>query len=160
MNGRILGIKKSTLINGAFYLSTVMFCFSTIYFIFFSNLKDLWFFAFCIESGFCIFLKGFLLRIDSLNFFGVFLISIGNFYVYCLFLNIISFYIVFIFLSLSLASLLNFWIFKNKIHIKSYIFFLLTSFFIFFYILNVIPFGFFVAILCFSVVIFILSIVA
>ena len=157
MQGRIFGVKKSIILKFSVAVSTILFCFSTIYFMFFSNYKDLWFYSFCIEAGFCIFLKGFLLKIDSLNFFGMFLIALGGFYIYNLFFSIEEFYVCFVFLALALSSAVNFCVFKSKLHIRSFVFFLIISYLIFFLQINVIPLLFFVAILLFSVVIFILS---
>lgn len=159
MQGRIFGIKKSSIIKFAVALSTILFIFSTIFFIFFSKYKDLWFYSFCIEIGFCVFLKGILLRIESLNYFGTFLSAIGVFYIYSFFLKIETFYIVFIFFALAFSSFMTFCSFKRKLHIKSFVFFLIVSFLIFFLQINVIPLSFFVAILVFSVLIFILSMI-
>lgn len=157
MRSRILKIKKSTILKASFALAFILFCFTSIYFIFFSQFKDFWFFAFLIEAGFCVFLRGAFLRIDSSYYFGALMLSVGAFYFYCYFMKILYVFPSFIFMAFTLASLSSFAFFHNKIHAKSYVFFLFCALFTFFFQIDVLPLAFFVAILCFSVIIFILS---
>lgn len=157
MKGRIFGLKKSSLLKTAFALSVILFCLSTIFFIFFSSFKDLWFFAFLIEAGICVFLRGAFLNIDSSFYFGSVMCNLGIFYFYAFFIKITYIYPSFILLSLAFSSLVSFAFFNNKLHAKSSTFFLFSSLFTFFFQINILPLAFFVAIICFSVLIFILS---
>ena len=103
------------------------------------------------------FLRGAFLRIDSSYYFGALMLSVGAFYFYCYFMKILYVFPSFIFMAFTLASLSSFAFFHNKIHAKSYVFFLFCALFTFFFQIDVLPLAFFVAILCFSVIIFILS---
>ena len=157
MRGRILKIKKSTLLKASFSLACIFFIFSTIFFIFFSKHQDFWFFCFLMEAGSCVFLRGLFLKIDSSHFLGIVMFFIGATFFYCFFTNISYVYPSFLPLSFSLASLLTYGCFGNKLHLKSFVFFVFLSLFIFFFQISVLPFDFFLAITCFSVLIFILS---
>lgn len=157
MKGRIFNIKKSSILKITFVLAFILFCLSTIFFIFFSDTKDFWFFAFLIEIGVCVWLRGTFFDIDSSFYFGLLMTIIGSFYFYCFYFKILNFFSSFILLSLSFSSLLTFAKYKNNLHAKSFVLFLLCSLFTFFLQINVIPVAFFVAIIIFSVIIFILS---
>ncbi len=157
MRSRIFKIKKSTILQASFALAFILFCFTSIYFIFFSKFKDFWFFAFLIEAGFCVLLRGAFLRIDSSYYFGALMLSIGALYFYCFFMNIFYVFPAFILMGFALASLFSYAFFHNRLHAKSFVFFIFCALFTFFFQINVLPLAFFVAIICFSVLIFILS---
>lgn len=157
MRGRILKIKKSILLKASFALASILFVFSSIFFIFFSSHQDFWFYCFLLEAGFCVFLRGLFLKIDSSYFLGLVMFFIGIMYFYTFFVNISYVFSSFLPLSFALASLLTFSCFQSNLHTKSFVFFLFLSLSVFFFQINVIPFGFFLAISCFGVLIFILS---
>ncbi len=157
MKSRIFKIKKSTILQVSFVLAFILFCFTSIYFIFFSNFKDFWFFAFLMEAGFCVLLRGGFLRIDSSYFFGALMLAVGGGYFYCFFMGILYVYPSFILMAFAFACLVSYMLFNNRLHATSFIFFLFCAIFTFFFQKKVLPLAFFVAILLFSVLIFVLS---
>lgn len=157
VRGRILKIKKSTLLKASFGLASILFIFSSIFFIFFSRYQDFWFYCFLLEAGFCVFLRGLFLKIDSSYFLGLLMFFVGAMYFYTFFVNISHVFPSFLPLSFALASLLTYACFQNKLHAKSFVFFVFLSLSIFFFQISIIPFEFFLAISCFGVLIFILS---
>ncbi len=116
MRGRIFTIKKTTILRLSFIVNLLFFIASSL--ISFLVIKDynLCFFMFCFFIGFHLIIKSILFKFDSSFYFGALLLFIGIFYVYCLLLNILPYYSLFVVLSFSLSSYLTGYVYKQIYH--------------------------------------------
>ena len=116
MRGRLLSIKKTTLLRLSFIISIILFITATTLTTILTREYDLWFFIFCITIGLHLIIRSILFKFDSSCYFGCLLFFVGVLYVYCLCLNILSHYLVFVIIAFSLASLLTAYFFKQPFH--------------------------------------------
>ena len=116
MRGRVLNIKKTTLLMLSFILQTLLFlCLSTIT-IFVWKQENLYLFVFMLCVGIHLIFKSLLFRLDSACYFGIVLFCLGIFYFYCFYLKILPFYVVFVLISLAIASLVCGMFFSQPLH--------------------------------------------
>lgn len=147
MRGRILSIKKTTILKLSFVINILLFLVSSVLSFVLVKNYDLWFFAFCIFIGLHLIIKSCLFKFDSSCYFGTMLLTVGLFYVYCSMLSIINFYPVFITLSMSLASFFTAFFYKQNFHYYISFALYLLSIFLLFFMINYISLWIFLAIL-------------
>lgn len=152
MRGRILTIKKTTILRLSFILNILFFVASSIISFLVIKNNDLWFFMFCIFIGTHLIIKGILFKFDSSCYFGSLLLAIGLMYIYCLCLNILNFYPVFLVISFSLSSFLTGFFFKQQFHYYLSFSLYFLSLDLLFYMINLISIWIFLAILAVIVV--------
>ena len=133
MRGRILSIKKTTILKLSFVINILLFQVSSVLSFVLVKNYDLWFFAFCIFIGLHLIIKSCLFKFDSSCYFGTMLLTVGLFYVYCSMLSIINFYPVFITLSMSLASFFTAFFYKQNFHLYFFRIISFVNFSSFFY---------------------------
>ena len=114
MKGRILSIKKTTLLRLSFIVNFIFYITTLILSLTVFNTKNLWFFSFCIFVGVVLITKSMLFRTDSSCYFGTLLFCIGIFYLYAVYFDIMHFYSVFVIASFSIASFMTFSFFKEQ----------------------------------------------
>ena len=151
MKGRVLNIKKTTILRLSFILSIILFVSASVLGGVFLEDKNTWFFFFCFFVGCHLLIKSALFHLDSSCLFGHVLFYIGIFYFYCIWFDIIKFLPVFILLSFAVGCFFTHCIFDRPFQ-------LFLSFSIFFVdigllllIINLISFWIFLAIIVFSV---------
>lgn len=116
MNGRILGVKKSTVMRISFFINLVLCLFLIFFSIFFWKNYFLWFFVFCFFAGAQTLMKAFLFRMDSATYIGFELLLLGI-------SGFLSYFFAFPFKPLillfasGLASLLTFLFTKQQFHV-------------------------------------------
>lgn len=117
MRGRLLNIKKTTLLRLSFILNLILYVIVTA--LCYKNFEEenLYFFLFCIFVGIHLLLKSMLFRLDSSCYFGNLLLGIGAFYLYCWWLDILFIYTVFIMLVFAFSSFTNYCYFSQPLHL-------------------------------------------
>lgn len=155
MNGRILTIKKTTILKLSFILNALLFIVSC--FLSFLVIKDynLWFFTFCIFMGIHQIVRSALFRVDSSCYFGVLLFFIGIFYIYCLVLHIEYYISIFILFAFIFASYFTGYFFSQTFHKILSISLFFSDIALFFYLLNMISLWIFLAIILINVLLLI-----
>lgn len=155
MRGRILSIKKTTILKLSFVLNLLLFVvMSILSFVVIKN-NDLWFFMFCIFIGLHLIIKSMLFKFDSSCYFGSLLLSIGLMYVYCILLNITNFYPTFLIMSFAFASFITGFFFKQTFHYLLFFSLIFVSLDLLFYSINFISIWIFLAILSLIVILLI-----
>ena len=147
MKGRVLGIKKTTILRLSFILSIGLFSLlSTISFVF-KGLNNDYFFYFCFFAGFHQLIKSWLFHLDSAFLFGSQMFFVGLFYFYCNWFDIVFIYPTFIVFALAIAFFLCHCFFKreNQFFLAMLLFF--VSFFTFIFQINLISLAIFLALL-------------
>lgn len=151
MKGKILSVKKTTILKLSFLINSSLFLISLALSFTVLSIHNLWFFSFLIAVGGHLIVRSILFHLDSSCYLGSLLLSIGVLYFYSYFLDITNFYSVFILLSFVIASLCSGFIFKQNYHfgISFSLFFL--AIFCFLYLLNLISLLIFLAIVLIDV---------
>lgn len=114
MRGKLLGIKKSTILKFSWILNIIL------YFIIFTlsltiiDYPNLWFYAFIGLLGLQLIIKSLLLKLDSSCYFGVILLTLSIFHVYCFYLNLTYLYPVFVILSFCFGSFFTAYFYKQN----------------------------------------------
>ena len=155
MRGRILSIKKTTLLKLSFVINSSLFLVSLALSLTILSIPNLWFFSFLIAISFHLIIRSILFHLDSSCYFGSLLLSVGGLYLYSYFLHITNFYPVFIILSFAIASFCCGYFFKQGYHfwISFSLFFI--AIFCFLYLLNIISLWIFLAIIAADVLLLI-----
>lgn len=144
MKGRILNIKKTTILRLSFIFIFCIFIFlSTLSII--KGQEEYFFYIFCLLLGGHLLIKSALFKLDSSCFFGCVLMFVGSFYFYCELFALQNFYIVFIIISFSIASLLTYCFFDSVILLSIALSTYFASIFTFLLLINVITLVFFLA---------------
>lgn len=155
MRGRILGVKKTTIVSFSFYLTFLFIISSTLLTTLLLKNYFLWFFFLCLFCGTHLLIKAVLFRVDSSCYFGFLLFFIGISGILDSFLHITFVSALYIF-SFALASFLTFCFFKEFFQ-----FYLGLALFIiglawFFYKIYLLPLWIFLAILTACVLLFVI----
>ncbi len=147
MRGRILTIKKTTILKLSFVLNLILFAIMTVLSFVVIKDNDLWFFMFCIFVGLHLIIRSGLFKFDSSCYFGSLLFMVGIFYIYCQGLNIINFFPVFLILAFSISSFVTAFFYKQNFHyyLSFSLYFLSAD--LLFFMINFISLWFFLAIL-------------
>lgn len=146
MNGRLLGIKKTTIIRLSFIVNFILLTLGCVYF-FSQKTYEECFFVFCLFIGIHFIVRSMLFGFDSSCYIGNLLLFIGLFYFYCRGLDIYYIYPAFIVLAFSIASFLTYCFFRQPFNLFLSLSLLFAVFSTLFYIVNVISIYFFLAIL-------------
>lgn len=147
MRGRLFSIKKTTWLKLSFILNLILFIVTTTVTLLFTRQYDLWFFIFCIFIGVHLIIRGALFKFDSSCYFGYLLLFVGAFYIYCLHLNILSFYSVFVIIAFALASLFTAHFYRQTFHYFLSFSLLFLSIGLILYLINLISLWIFLAII-------------
>lgn len=147
MRGRILTIKKTTILRLSFVFNFLMFLVMSVLSLVVIKNYDLWFFMFCIFIGLHLLIRSVLFKFDSSCYFGTLLLSIGLLYIYCLGFNITNFYANFIVLSFALASFITAFFFKQTFHYILSFSLIFVALDLLFYTINFISIWIFLAII-------------
>ena len=116
MQGRILGVKKSTILQSCFWVNCALWLFFTLFSIFFWKNYYLWFFIFCFFTGLQQLAKSVLFKLDSACYFGFLLSLTGGIGFVCYFVSLQ--YKFFYFLAaISLASVFTCLFTKQTLHL-------------------------------------------
>ncbi len=159
MQGRIFGIKKTYYIR-----ATALICFSLFVTLcvlsatIFSKI-DLWFFGFCISIGLFEMTKSLLFHLDSSFYLGslTFLIGVSGFIF--LLTSTSQFAFFYISLAFTLASILTFFVFKQKFHLILSYSTIFVSLYCFLFAKNLITTPILIAFLCSFLILFILEVI-
>ncbi len=140
MQGRIFSIKKTTILRLSFIINLILYLTSVVLSFTVLSVDNLWFFSFCIFIGLQLLIKSVLFKHDSSCFFGIILLLIGIFYFYCVYFSILSYFIVFVLLSFSMASLLTYYFFKQPFQLAVSLSLFFAAIITFIFVLNIISF--------------------
>lgn len=157
MRGRILGIKKTTILSISFYLAFILFITATLLSIFLYYNYAIWFFFFCLFAGIHLLIKALLFRLDSSCYFGFLLFFLG---IAGILIQIFQYFYlqsVFYVLAFALASFFTFCIFSQYFQGWLALIISLSDLAWFFYKINLITIWIFIAILCAGVLLFMLK---
>lgn len=157
MRGRILGIKKTTILAISFVLAFVFIIAATFLSTLLYRNYIIWFFFFCLFSGVHLLIKASLFRIDSSCYFGFLLFFVGLTGVLVQILGLFALQSVYFILAFALSSFATFCFFGQKFQLWIAIILFLIDLAWFFYKINLLPFWIFIAILCLGVLSFILK---
>lgn len=117
MNGRLFGIKKSTLLKLfalVFFVMFVVFAFLAFYVF---KIPDLWFYSFCLFLGLFQILKSKFFKYDSSFYLGTLLTGIGIAGFVFLFTKTVEFALFYILSAFILASVLTFVFCGQRFHL-------------------------------------------
>lgn len=155
MKGRILGIKKTTVLRLSFILSMGLFLLlSTLSFVVMGANND-YVFYFCVFAGFHQLVKSGLFHLDSAFLFGGQMFFVGFFYFYCNWFNIMFIYPTFAVLAFSISFFFCHCFFKRENQFFLAIIFLLASIFTFIFQAKLISLAIFLALMGISVLLLI-----
>jgi len=146
MKGRVLSIKKTTILRLSFIVNFLLFLllsFLSIY----NGQKDYFFFIFCVLLGGHLLIKSVLFKLDSSCFFGCVLFFLGCFYFYCQAFALELFFIVFLLIAFSTSCLFTHTFFEGSILLPIAISTYFASIFTFLFIIKSISLIFFLAFL-------------
>lgn len=147
MRGRILGMKKTTILKLSFILSGLLFVgLSTLSFIQ-NGLNNDYFFFFCLCAGAHLGLKSALFRLDSSCFLGSVLFFVGGFYFYCLFFDILFIFPSFVLLAFCVAFFITHCFFGRKNQFFLAFILLFVAIFTFLFQIKSISLAFFLALM-------------
>lgn len=107
MQGRVFGIKKSTILKFSGWVNLSLIIFFVLFSIFFMRNYYLWFFVFCFFIGVHCLIKSLLFRLDSSCFLGFLLLLIGVAGFSCYYFNLEHKYFYFL-IACGTASLITF----------------------------------------------------
>ena len=158
MKGRVLNIKKTTILRLSFVLNTLLVCILSTLSFALKMENDDYFFIFCLLSGLHFIIKSALFRLDSSCYFGSLLFFVGAFYFYCHAFSIDYLYIVFVLLAFSISSMVTHCFFDRKIHLTMAISLFFASIFTFLFKTNLISLALFLAIIGVDVLLLIIRI--
>ena len=116
MRGRILNMKKTTILRLSFIINSLLFVVLTTISIIFLGKNDNYFFLFCFFVGLHLIVKSMMFKLDSSCYFGSLLFFLAVFYFYSQYLNILYIYPVFVVLCFGNSSLLAFYYFSQPLH--------------------------------------------
>lgn len=151
MNGRVLKVKKTTLLALSFILCSTLFLgFSLFLGLYYKRYND-WFFVFCFCVGLHFIFRAWLISVDSSCYLGFSMLLIGLMYFYVYWLDISKLFPSFILLSLAFASFFTYTCYGQPFQFTLFLSLLFVSFATAFYILNVISIGIFLAFIFLSV---------
>lgn len=157
MRGRILSIKKTTILRLSFILNLLLFLTASVLTIFFYKIENFWFFAFCFFMGMFLITKSFLFKLDSACYFGAILLLIGFFYPFCQYFGILHFQSLFVLLSFAFASFATGVLFHQPFQIAICLSLIFATITTLLYLLNLISIPFFVAFIIVNVLLLICS---
>lgn len=160
MNGRILTIKKTTILKLSFILNALFFVASCLISFLFIKDYNLWFFTFCIFMGLHQIIRSALFRVDSSCYFGVLLLFIGIFYIYCQGLHIENYISIFMLFAFVFASYFTGHFFDQSFHKILSLSLIFSDIALFFYLLNMISIWIFLAIILASVLLLVCRYIA
>ena len=155
MQGRLFSIKKTTILRLSFIINFILYFSSLVFSFTILKVDNLWFFSFCVFMGLELLIKSALFKHDSSCYFGISLFFIGFFYFYCYFLQILNIYIVFLLISFSFASFSTYSLFRQPFQLYGSLSLFFASISTFIYIINVISFSIFLALLGMNVLLLI-----
>lgn len=158
MKGRVLNIKKTTLLRLSFILNLILYLSLTAVSFVFLGESNNYFFLFCFLVGIHLIIKGMLFRLDSSCYFGNILLFIGVTYFYSLWMNILVVYPVFILCAFAFASLVCVCFFSQPVHLYLAVFCLFVSVVLLLYLFKIISLPLFLAILVGSVLLLLVRI--
>lgn len=147
MKGRILGIKKTTVLRLSFVLSMTLFVLLSGLALYFKGLCDDYFFYFCVFAGMHQIVKGGLFYLDSAFLFGCQMFFVGFFFFYTAWFDISFVFVSFILLSFALSFFLTHIFFKRENQLFLAILFVFASFFTFIFQMKLISLAIFLALL-------------
>lgn len=151
MKGRILGIKKTTILRLSFVLSIGLFLLLSTFSFTMSGFNDDYFFYFCLLAGIHQIVKAGLFHLDSACLFGGQLFFVGTFFFYCRWIEILFVFPTFILLAFSVSFFLCHCCFRRENQLFLAIFFLLASIFTFIFQMKLISLAIFLALVGISV---------
>ena len=155
MRGRILGVKKTTIMSFGFYLTFLLIITSTLLSILLLKNYYLWFFFLCFFCGGYLLLKAFFFRVDSSCYFGFLLFFVGVSGILDNFLHIGFVSALYIF-SFAIASFLTFCFFKEYFQLYLGLSLFIIGLAWFFYKIYLLPLWIFLAILTICVLLFVI----
>lgn len=147
MNGRVLQVKKTTLLALSFTFCVVLFVGLSLYFSLYLKRNNDWFFIFCTLVGLHFLFRASLMRTDSSCYLGFTMFLIGEFYFYSILLNIQYLYPALILLSFASGSFFTYSCFAQPFQLTLSVSLLFVTFALAFYLIHAISIYFFVAIL-------------
>ena len=104
MRGRILNIKKTTILRLSFIINAVLFVILSSLSVIFLDNNDIYFFLFCFLVGVHLLVKSMLFKLDSSCYFGNLLFFLAAFYFYCQHIGIDYIYPFFVLLAFCISS--------------------------------------------------------
>lgn len=156
MQGRILGIKKTSILTFVFVLSCAITIALSLLTIFLYKNYYLWFFIFCLSFGFFELIKGLLFKFDSAFYFGILLLSIGGVGLWTNLSGKTYFQSVSYILCFAMASYFTFALFNQKFQLYLSLLLYFACILWFLVKINILSWGIFLAIMLAIVLIFIL----
>lgn len=147
MKGRILGIKKTTVLRLSFVLSMTMFILLSGLTFYFKGLCDDYFFYFCVFAGIHQTVRGGLFRLDSAFLFGNQMFFVGFFFFYTEWFDVFFVFVSFVLLAFAISFFLTHIFFKRENQLFLAILFVFASFFTFIFQMNLISLAIFLALL-------------
>ena len=151
MKGRILGIKKTTVLRLSFVLSMGLFVLISTLFFIKKGLNNDYFFCFCFFAGLHQLVKSGLFHLDSAFLFGGQMFFVGFFYFYCIWFDILFIYPTFVVLAFAISFFLTHCFFRRENQLFLAIIFLLASIFTFIFQAKLISLAIFLALMGISV---------
>ena len=157
MKGHVLGIKKSSLLIASFFVNALAFFALLFVSIFLFKSSSLWFFYLCLFCGQHLLIKAMLFHLDSSCYFGTLLFLVGTLGQIIEFKAGLTFSAVYFLLAFAFASLATYCFFNQKFHLVLFIVFAGNALAWFFYKINFISLGIFIAICLSLVLLFVLK---
>ena len=159
MRGKLLGIKKSTLLKCYALINCIIYLVIFALSLTILEYPNLWFYALIGVIGLQLVEKSILLKIDSNLYFGSLLLFSSLFHIYCFCFDILSIYPAFVVLAFGIASLFTAYFYRQGFHyyIAFWLFVISSATFIF--ILNYISLIIFLAIVIGCVLLLLLGLI-
>lgn len=157
MRGRILGIKKTSILACSFFVAFILFATATTLSVVLLKNYYLWFYFFVFFLGGHILVKSALFKLDSCCYAGFLLIFVGISGFVALLTPLTDFLSFMFFLSASLASIITFIFFKQRFQLSIAILLFFVTILVLLSEFKLIPFWISLAFLAVGVLIFILK---
>ena len=148
MKGRVLNVKKTTILKVSFLINLLLFVGLSVLSVVVYAENDNYFYLFCLLYGFHLVLKSALFRLDSACYMGSILFFVGGFYFYCQCWGLMAFWGMFVVLSFGIGSFLTHCFFDRPLQLVFAISLFFVSISLFLLMINLISLSVFLAI-CF-----------
>ena len=157
MRGRVVGIKKTSILRCSFLLTWLLIIVQTFLSIFLIKNNYLWFYGLCLFLGIHLLLKSALFSLDSSCYFGFLLLFLGMAGILSIFTPLGHIFAALILFAFGLASQSTYLIFKQEFQFFIAIILFFVSISVFFSQIGLIPFWISLAIMAIGVLLFILK---